>query len=432
MTRTRYLYIESMTWSLFSALVYLLFDHFQPMIRLNGGQGWDGTQYFGMFEYFRHGIFTNYLQSSPLFPFNQRPLGPFLASFLSAHFSFSPIRSFKTLHIFSISATSGLLYFIFVKHIGFDRFVSSLALIWLLFNALAYTRLAAFYPFLIDSLAMLALALLLYLVVSNQYIFLPLLTIFSCMIKEQFLAFLIAILAYELFKVISGRTTERKRLLIVSISVLIDISINYYIRHYVIIAPGSSFYTMLSLGYQRFKHPLSFVRYVVSYFMAFGAFGLSLLYYFKRTWNQILQLDSYRLVGLFSLEFMAFGLLAGSDMDRILWSGFPFLMTMMLLATRGLNRRYILALFLFTVPLMHLNAAIPQPSHAWPNNDSDGLYSWMMEYADPGKVAMWGIYMCITWTLIGQLRFLNKPTLLNECESASTGANAIDAVTRLF
>ncbi len=406
------LYWESLAWSAFSVLVYLLFNHFQPTIRLNGGQGWDGTQYFGMFSYFRHGKFSNYAGSGPLFPFNQRPLGPLIAACLSRHFSWTPVRSFKVLHICSISATSGLLYYIFCRYFGVGRFFSSLALLWFLFHALSYARLTTFYPYMVDPLATLSLALLLYVVVSDKYLFLPILTIFGCMVKEQFLAFLIVMFLYEVWSAVARRKLAKKKLILLAISIVLDIAANYYVRNHLFQAPGSSALTsaltLVWWGYQRCKHPLSFVRYVVSYFAAFGAFGLLLVFYLRRCLSQVMRQNSYQLIALFSLVFMGFGLLAGADMDKILWSGFPFLMPIMLLAIKGFTKTYVSILFLLTVPMMHLVSAIPEPSGTWPNNDASGLFSWMMEYANPGIVAMWAIYMVILWMLIGRLRFLNR------------------------
>ncbi len=403
------IYTESFAWSLLSILVYLLFHHFQPVI-VNDGQIGDGAQYFGMFNYFRHGVFSNRLGDGLLFPYNQRPLGPYCAALLSKHFLWTASRSFRALHMVSIAVTSWLLYFIFVRYFYFDKLISSLALTWFLFHAFAYTRLTNYFPFIVDSFAMLSLVLLLYIVMSGRYIFLPALAIVGCAIKEQFLAFLIAMLVYESLVAIKRKRIERTKLAIIAISILLDIGVNYWIRHYIFIAPGSSLLTLLLWGYQRFKYPLSFVRYVVVYFVAFGSFGLLLVYYLKNSIKEILQFDSYKLVGLFSLEFIVFGFLAGMDMDRILWNGFPFLMPVMLLAINGFNRKYVLALFLCTVPLMHLITPIPQPLLGQPNNEYNDLSNWMMELANPGIVAMWGLYMFVIWMLIGRLRFLNRNT----------------------
>ncbi len=264
----------------------------------------------------------------------------------------------------------------------------------------------------VDPLATLSLALLLYVVLSDKYLVLPVLTIFGCLVKEQFLAFLIVMFFYEIWSAVARRTLARKKLILIAISIALDLATNHYVRAHVFKAPGSSALTsVLTLvwwGYQRLTHPLSFVRYVVAYFAAFGAFGLLLVFYFRRCLSQIVRRQPYQQIGLFSLVFLAFGLLAGADMDKILWSGFPFLMPIMLLAIKGFNKVYVAVLFLLTVPLMHLLSAIPEPLGTSPNNDSSGLFSWMMEYANPGIVAMWGIYMCIVWIAISRLKFLNR------------------------
>ena len=48
-------------WTILSGIVFVFYGYIQPITIINGGVGWDGTQYTTMFNYFNNFNNINYI-----------------------------------------------------------------------------------------------------------------------------------------------------------------------------------------------------------------------------------------------------------------------------------------------------------------------------------------------------------------------------------
>jgi len=111
-------------------------------------------------------------------------------------------------------------------------------------------------------------------------------------------------------------------------------------------------------------------------FLTFKKYGQS--YRYDNTRNLLL---------LFSLTYLAFGILAGGDMTRIIFLGFPFIATWILYELQEIKTKQLLLIGVLSLPLMMLHQAIPDPAFEW-----ELWKSWYPEFGSPKTVLMFGVY----------------------------------------
>jgi len=89
----------------------------------------------------------------------------------------------------------------------------------------------------------------------------------------------------------------------------------------------------------------------------------------------------------FSILYLLFGILAGGDILRIIFLGFPFIMTAILQSLQKENMHLILISFVLSLPLFKLRSIIPDPVSDWSN-----FIEWYPEYASVLMVMIWLAY----------------------------------------
>ncbi|TAE49732.1 MAG: hypothetical protein EAY69_02325 [Cytophagales bacterium] len=126
-------------------------------------------------------------------------------------------------------------------------------------------------------------------------------------------------------------------------------------------------------------------------------FGCFILLAFQNTSFQKNNQNHYsgNLLLALSVGSMALGLVAGNDSTRIIFLGFPFIMTWIFLQINHEKKEIILLTLLFSLPLMRLLSVIPDATKNWQ------LFAiWYPEYAELSIVNAWGIYMFICFGVI--------------------------------
>ena len=177
-------------WTILSGIVFVFYGYIQPITIINGGVGWDGTQYTTMFNYFKSGTFTFDL----IFPFNQRPFYPYIAYLISNVFNLDMLMSFRILNLSFNVLNVYLILYIFVKIFNFNKINISFVIFWFIFHYLGSFRLLNNYPYSVDSLS-LSISLLLFIsLIFKNYKTFFIIAIFGVGVKEQVLPVVLILL----------------------------------------------------------------------------------------------------------------------------------------------------------------------------------------------------------------------------------------------
>lgn len=348
----------------------------------------DGIRYQKIYEYFR-GIHHTYQIESP---FHQRGLVPFMAALF-------PLKNmqdnFLIIHvIFSVLAVN-LLYFLW-QSLKIPFHLRVIALAWLLLHWTGLIRLNLYDPLTVDIPLYGFQALLMILILKRAYVWLPLLAPLATWQKESFLALLIALCFSEALLHYQGiQRLSKKNWIYLSAALLL--SLVTLLGYNVYFPPHDTIYknaiiTLLFFAKETLESPLDLVRWMVALFTAYGAFMLLALQRLKtETWK----IPEFHYLGFFSGMYLLFGILAGRDMTRILFLGFPFIMTWILLLLKSESIFQMGLAVLLSIPLMRLVSNIPDQSQDW-----ESYAQWYPAYADLGVVSAWGIYLVMSYWLL--------------------------------
>ena len=130
--------------------------------------------------------------------------------------------------------------------------------------------------------------------------------------------------------------------------------------------------------------PVRLLRWVVGIFVAFG--GPLLLFFLNASKNKWQDRFELKLL-LFSLLYLFFGIGAGGDILRILFLGFPFIMTLILIRLNQVNGQLIIISMIVSIPLFKFRAVIPDPVREWMV-----FVEWYPEYASLQMVLAWLVF----------------------------------------
>lgn len=390
-------YIEYVSLAVLVVLVFYMYSHLQPLIDIRGGQGWDGLNYASMYNYFSLSEFKNFLgkgiEYAPSFPFNQRVLTPFLSSLLP----FDMFISFKIVNSLFTLGTVLVMHYIVTGIIGLSRTVSLFNILWFTFHWISYPRLSNYYPLLIDPSFVFFLSLFLVLYIKESFCFLPLVTILGVASKESFLAVIILLALYQLFYIITGsrfsnknKNKKRKELVYVTLSLIAGITTSVFIKTALFPSSGSSLLTVFIWIYKRSLDPLSLLKFIAAFFIAYGFFAILAV----RNFTSLVS-ENNLFILIVSSVFISFGYIAGSDMTRILFNAYPFLIFLILNSSQKENKIALTIGFLLSLPLMYLTSAIPNAETISPYLEVTGYFSWLPEYAANSIVALWLLYFII-------------------------------------
>ncbi len=338
----------------------------QPALSYHFAEQFDGNDYEGIYDFF-NGSAEEYRVS---FPFNSRIIVPWLASKVGTG---DIIKDFQVVNfIFTLLAV--VITFLLWRELGFDLKWIWFGFFWLIFHWTGMIRLNAFDPITVDLPLYLFQALFLLLILKRQFVWLLILGPIATIQKESFIALLLILTCYGWYhnkrnedgfynlKLIAGALL---------LSIITKLEASYF---FPALEKGRGpIITILFHMRELLYHPFKLIRWVAAFFMAFGPFLVVALL----TLPKNRRFDNKRvLLVLFSMVYALFGIFAGGDMTRIIFLGFPFIMSLIMFELQEISMKNFIVLSLLSVPLMMITRTIPDPAFSW-----DAWQSWYPEFA---------------------------------------------------
>lgn len=364
------------------------YQNLQEPISYDFASAFDGNDYRDIYEYFT-GIQTEYQVA---FPFHQRILVPALASLVNSgdiFYDFQVVNLIFTL--LSVWVT-----FLLWRQLGFELKWFIAGFIWLLFHWTGLIRLNAFDPITVDVPLYFFQALFLWLVIKRKFLHLLWLAPLATLQKESFIALMVVLLIYAWWH---NRKTQEGFYdlpLIAASLVLAVVAKSLVNSGFPPIEVGKG--ALITLGYhakEALLNPFEIIRWLAAMAMAFGP---ALFLTFGRYARSFRYDNTRNLLVLFSLVYLAFGILAGGDMTRIIYLGFPFIATWIMYELQEIKTKKLLILGLLSLPLMILYKNIPNPAFEW-----DAWQGWYPEFATSGFVLLVLGYALVVWLVMDRV-----------------------------
>jgi len=399
-TKTSRVGRDAVLLGLFASACLVFYSHVEKMVGLHDHQAWDGVQYYAMYHFFcdgSYGSVTGLAAIFPSFPYTQRVLVPLLVSFVPTA---DPILGFRLVNSAFLIMAVMAFYVLWVKYCRFAKTISIIGILFFLFHWVAPIRELCDCVYTVDPPVYLFEALFLCAVFSKKYLWLIPLSAVSVLCKEQFFFIFLVFFIFALFVNLQTKRQEYPLVILGGATVLAFLT-SLVLTNFPFKAQGSGLLIIAHWGLFRLNDPLSFVRWIVAVFTAYGMFGI--LACMKPL---PVKRDHFAELAVLTSLVLAFSLLGGSDLTRISFLGFPFVMTLILMIIQNDEISTLCAAAL-TLPVMRLLSNIPDPANPLPSNDTAGIYSWMMEYADIGIVAGWGVYFLIFGFALSRVKEVN-------------------------
>ncbi|NJL14881.1 MAG: hypothetical protein HC913_19025 [Microscillaceae bacterium] len=352
----------------------------------------DGNEYHKIYQFFESPTAPYAVK----FPFHQRVLVPYLASCLP----FARAEdNFWAISLLFASLAVPLLWRVWAI-LQIPGWLRVLALVILLGHFQGLLRYNAYDVITVDVPLYFVGAGFLWAILSQKWYWIGLMAPLAQAQKESFLAL---ILLGALFFVLTkpdekaGKPSGWMWAGLIIILVIEQQSLAYFFPA----ADGEgkgSLRTLLFFVRETLYHPLDLVRWVLAIGVGYGLWAVLAL---RKLGTHFPSSASGRgLLGLVGLH-LAFGLLAGRDMTRIVFLGFPFVMTGMLMMLKTEKWTLIVWAFALSLPLGRPFEAIPAgPSH-W-----SAYREWFPEYASEASLWAWAIYLWLGFCILEMLRYL--------------------------
>lgn len=364
----------------------LLFDYTSislPAISL------DSYGYIQFYEFFRHGIW-GYVREDHC----KRIFTPFLASFLPTD---NPVVAFKIVNIIFINLTTVALYQLWRK-LKINQYYIVLAFLWLFLHQYGVIRFYNFYPTSIDVPAYLFLTLLIYAIFTNRYVWLLWLCPLASTQQIALLVFVFSLLFYKIGSYIispAHRSVEDKKVIgIIFASIFLSLFCFYLISFFVFPHQSGTTLYLLYRGFLNIAgvRPLNMFIMVISYFYCYG--GLLLLSVQRTASSAYWRNDFCNILLLFLTINFAFGWITMTT--RVVFLGYPFIMTFILLSINALRPAIVTLAFVLSIPLMRL---VGFPFFL----DSNPIF----EDSSKGEIALYGVFMVFLYAVLNYFRQLN-------------------------
>ncbi len=317
----------------------------------------DCVRYNAMFESFKNNSFNVKIE----YPYNIRPLAPYLASLLSSN----PIEGFHFLNGISI-ILFGCSFFAISKILNFTYMEFIIFVFWFFFHPLG-VRLYYYNPIHVDPLCYAFYGWLTYMFINKKRINFLVLLFLSFFAKESFIFIaIISIIAESIFLIYQyykNKIIHYDNALSI-LGVLIIIFLYKVIQKTLLIKifpqaenyEISSFVTILYFLVSVYKDPKLLIVWIGSFFMATGCFSVLI---FGKLKNLIKLYRNRELIFLFlgTIGFIVLCLLAGSDMSRIIFNGIIFIICFLFYLNHDLKNSYLLLILIVSITIV-LNANI--------------------------------------------------------------------------
>ncbi|MDJ1473660.1 hypothetical protein [Xanthocytophaga flava] len=388
-----------------TAATFVFYYFHQPVASYPKAPLMDGNQYLKIYDYLA-GKSQHY---EVAFPFHSRIAIPWLASVLPVA---TPVTAFQIVNlIFSLLSVCILIYY--WQKITIHPYLMGWGIFWLLFHWTGLIRLNAYDPITVDVPLYFFQTLFLLLLYNRNWMHLWWLAPLATIQKESFPALLIVLGMYGL---LYNRSTHSKTfpIPIIAGSLVISLILKYVIGQ--VFPPstqGNSVITILYFIKQSLIDPFRIIRWLTGVWIAFGGILWVALWKWGKDGNwysiqQAIQQRKYSLplftdihtdlLFLFSVTYLGLSLLAGGDFTRIVFLGFPFIMTYLFILLKNTNLKILVVILLLSLPLMHLHLFIPDQGLDW-----EQFAEWYPEFAPSSTVwFMFGYGMLIalsSWIL---------------------------------
>ncbi|HAS44372.1 MAG TPA: hypothetical protein DCS93_28095 [Microscillaceae bacterium] len=370
------------------------FEQTQPSVNYDQCELCDGRQYEAAYDYFQ-GQQENYQVK---FPFHSRVLVPWLA----AQFSFKSPKQAFVIILWGCTLLTVLWLVLSWHWLDIPWYLQIIGIGWLLLHWTGIIRFNLYDPITVDAPSYVFHSLLVLLLIRPRWLWLLLLiTPLATAQKESWLAILLVLALYEFVyqQFFNAKATYRK-LWIYTGAVVLSLVIKWWLNEWFVPSNGTgknSLITILFFIKITLQNPLDLVRWVVAMFIGFGGFWLLA---WQKLWKRPRQSGELQMtLGVLVVLHLAFGVLAGRDMTRIMFLGFPFIMTSIFLLIRDESLTLIAVVTILGLPILRLISAIPSQV-----NQNQVFKTWFPEYAPLDVVGAWAVYMVICYWLIAKLR----------------------------
>ena len=345
---------------------FLFYKEQQPPLSYHFAEDFDGNDYEHVYNYFI-GVEEGF---DVPFPFHQRVLVPFLAAQLN---SGDIIQDFQWVNLaFTLLAIAVI--FSLWRMLGFDLKWIWFGFIWLLFHWSGLIRLNAFDPITVDIPLYVFQGLFLIVLLKRKFMHLLWLAPLAITQKESFLGLIILLVIYAWWH---NRKTEDGYYDLKILLAALILSIGTLLTIEYLFSPSTAGKgALITIAYhakEAILNPFELIRWLAAISMAFGpAIWLTIYRYTKtRSYD-----NTRNLLVLFSGLYLAYGILAGGDMTRIVFLGFPFIATWIIYELRDTKRSALIWILVLSLPLFMLHAHIPDP--AW---ERELWTSWYPEFS---------------------------------------------------
>ena len=370
---------------LVTAGAFFYYQENQPPLSYHFADQFDGNDYEGIYDYFT-GNSAHYKVS---FPFNSRIVVPYFASKVGTG---DIIKDFTYVNLF-FTLASVIVLFLLWRSLGFELKWFAFGFFWLIFHWTGMIRLNAFDPITVDLPLYLFQALLLWAVLKRKFVWLLLLGPLATLQKESFIALLVILTIYGWYH---NRKEQDEfydlKWIIAALAISIGVKqiANFYFPP--VETGRGAIITILYHMRELVYDPLKLLRWASAFFIAFGPFLIATLF----TLNKGRFYENKRnLIIIFSVAYALFGIFAGGDMTRIIFLGFPFIMTLIIYELQDISNKAFWIISLLSVPIMFLVKTIPDPAFQW-----DAWTSWYPEFAPMNIVLMYVGYAVVCSIII--------------------------------
>ncbi|MCZ6520017.1 MAG: hypothetical protein O6848_00795 [Bacteroidetes bacterium] len=360
-----------------TAVFFFIYMDLQPTVDYQQAPLFDGNQYLKIYRHFKNPD-SNYQVS---YPYHSRLLVPWLASLLPFE---KPIPAFHAINlVFSLLSITAL--FLLWRALKINKLLLFVGFFWLIFHWTGMIRLNLFDPVTVDVALYFFQTLLLVIIWYGRYEALLLLGPLATAQKESFIALLIMLTAISLYRKLRYKMDAPELKWIAGallLSLITKLLINQLFPPLEV--ERNVFVVILFHLKEVALDPVRLLRWAVGIFVAFG--GPLLLFFLNASKNKWQDWFELKLL-LFSLLYLFFGIGAGGDILRILFLGFPFIMTLILIRLNQVNGQLIIISMIVSIPLFKFRAVIPDPVREW-----KVFVEWYPEYASLQMVLAWLVF----------------------------------------
>ena len=361
--------------------LFFLYLNIQPHLTYSFSNLFDGSKYIKVYDYFA----DKTDEYKAIFPINNRILVPYLTSLFPSD---DPISNFNSFNLILI-ILSILAIYILWRNLNISSGHILTGFFWLFIHWVGIIRHNIFDPITVDVPLYLFQALLLIIILRKRYLWLIILGPLATIQKESFIALLIVTLLVALYEDFIDKTDYKASIIIV-LSLFLSIAAKSIVTYYFPPTdPGKNAIIVILFHIKEtLNNPFRFVRWIVAVFTAYGP--LLILAFWAGIKSKTLTKGNRYIIFL-SLTYLVLSHIAGGDMTRIAFLGFPFIMTWILISLENTSGFIFKAAFIAGIPILKILGTLSDPAvQGW-----DKFYNWFPGYANPIIIFLWLAYIIL-------------------------------------